>query len=172
MTLIYSKPHIQGFKCRAITKKVIGSYIRLKKIGKRSGNIGYVGICPFHHYGGHSPKDQEFFEEGPFDDPGDPPQRIPEERKIPRPENTPSFKLFCLKKDGMGNETWLYKCFGCGCSGDVFNFVMNKEGVTFLKSVQIVKEIMRKKRQKFPPRNKPYYLYFLGFLNKKTFPIE
>ncbi len=43
-------------------------------------------------------------------------------------EKTPSFIV--------NQETQRYKCFGCGESGDVFNFVMRVEGLTFPEAVE------------------------------------
>ncbi|HLJ51037.1 MAG TPA: DNA primase [Bryobacteraceae bacterium] len=47
-------------------------------------------------------------------------------------EKTPSFSV---------NPTHqYYKCFGCGVGGDIFNFVMGLEGVTFFEALKIVAE--------------------------------
>lgn len=43
-------------------------------------------------------------------------------------ENTPSFHVT--------PDLGIYKCFGCGESGDVFNFVMEMEGVGFTESLR------------------------------------
>lgn len=43
-------------------------------------------------------------------------------------ENTPSFHVTPRLR--------IYKCFGCGASGDVFNFVMEMEGVGFNEAVR------------------------------------
>ncbi len=43
-------------------------------------------------------------------------------------ENTPSFHVT--------PDLGIYKCFGCGASGDVFNFVMEMEGVGFMESLR------------------------------------
>lgn len=43
-------------------------------------------------------------------------------------EKTPSFHI----TPGMG----IYKCFGCGAAGDVFNFVMEMEGISFPESLR------------------------------------
>jgi len=43
-------------------------------------------------------------------------------------EKTPSFVVT------PGRETW--KCFGCGLGGDVFNFVMQREGVDFPEALR------------------------------------
>lgn len=43
-------------------------------------------------------------------------------------EKTPSFHVT--------PELGIYKCFGCGASGDVFNFVMEMEGVGFVEAMR------------------------------------
>lgn len=43
-------------------------------------------------------------------------------------ENTPSFHVT--------PELGIYKCFGCGESGDVFNFVMEMEGIGFVETMR------------------------------------
>jgi DNA primase len=47
-------------------------------------------------------------------------------------EKTPSFTVHA----GKG----IYKCFGCGAGGSVFNFIMQIEGCSFAESVRIVAE--------------------------------
>ncbi|MEX0646813.1 MAG: DNA primase [Balneolaceae bacterium] len=47
-------------------------------------------------------------------------------------EKTPSFHV----TPAMG----IYKCFGCGAAGDVFNFVMEMEGVSFPESLRSLAE--------------------------------
>jgi DNA primase len=47
-------------------------------------------------------------------------------------EKTPSFHVSPSKQ--------IYKCFGCGKGGSVFNFVMAKENVTFPEAVRILAE--------------------------------
>lgn len=47
-------------------------------------------------------------------------------------EKTPSFRVSPEKK--------LYHCFGCGAGGNVFTFLMEMEGYTFLQAVQTVGE--------------------------------
>jgi DNA primase len=47
-------------------------------------------------------------------------------------EKTPSFTVSPSKQ--------IYKCFGCGRGGSVFNFVMAKENVTFPEAVRILAE--------------------------------
>ncbi len=47
-------------------------------------------------------------------------------------EKTPSFHV----TPDMG----IYKCFGCGASGDVFNFMMEMEGVGFVEAMRTVAE--------------------------------
>jgi DNA primase len=45
-------------------------------------------------------------------------------------ENTPSFSV----NPGLG----IYKCFGCGAGGDVFNFIMSVEGIAFPEAVRML----------------------------------
>ncbi len=45
-------------------------------------------------------------------------------------EKTPSFTVNPEKK--------LFKCFGCGEGGTVFNFIMKKEGFSFIETVKLV----------------------------------
>jgi len=47
-------------------------------------------------------------------------------------EKTPSFMV--------SQELQLYKCFGCGASGDMFNFVESMEGVDFQRALEILAE--------------------------------
>jgi len=47
-------------------------------------------------------------------------------------EKTPSF--------GVNAAHQFYKCFGCGAGGDIFNFVMQLEGVTFFEALKSVAE--------------------------------
>lgn len=47
-------------------------------------------------------------------------------------ENTPSFSV--------NPELSIYKCFGCGAGGDVFNFVMQIEGTAFPEAVRMLAE--------------------------------
>ena len=48
------------------------------------------------------------------------------------PEKTPSFTVSRSKQ--------IFKCFGCGRGGNVFNFVMLRENVTFPEAVRILAE--------------------------------
>ncbi len=48
------------------------------------------------------------------------------------PEKTPSFTVSPAKQ--------IFKCFGCGAGGSVFNFIMMKENVTFPEAVRILAE--------------------------------
>ncbi|RWR15143.1 DNA primase [Siminovitchia fortis] len=45
-------------------------------------------------------------------------------------ENTPSFSV--------APEKQIYHCFGCGAGGNVFNFLMDAEGITFQEAAAIV----------------------------------
>jgi len=47
-------------------------------------------------------------------------------------EKTPSF--------GVLSTLQIYKCFGCGVGGDVFNFVMEREGLTFPETLKFLAE--------------------------------
>lgn len=47
-------------------------------------------------------------------------------------EKTPSFNVV--------EDKQFYHCFGCGRSGDVFKFIEDYRGVTFMDAVQIVAE--------------------------------
>lgn len=48
-------------------------------------------------------------------------------------ERTPSFKVY---RNGGGQ--WLYKCFGCQSTGNVFQFLQRAEGLTFQQAVEKV----------------------------------
>ena len=48
-------------------------------------------------------------------------------------EKTPSFTVTPAR------ESW--KCFGCGLGGDVFSFVMQREGVGFREALQLLAEL-------------------------------
>ncbi len=48
------------------------------------------------------------------------------------PEKTPSFTVSPAKQ--------IFKCFGCGAGGSVFNFVMLKENLTFPEAVRVLAE--------------------------------
>src|SRR6059036_1279957 len=45
-------------------------------------------------------------------------------------EKTPSFAVHPTKQ--------IFHCFGCGVGGDVFRFVMLREGVTFIEAVRVL----------------------------------
>src|ERR1700761_2232145 len=47
-------------------------------------------------------------------------------------EKTPSF--------GVHSTLQIYKCFGCGAAGDVFRFVMEREGLTFPETLKLLAE--------------------------------
>ena len=47
-------------------------------------------------------------------------------------EKTPSFMV--------SQELQIYKCFGCGAAGDMFNFVESMEGVDFQRSMELLAE--------------------------------
>src|SRR3990172_7672420 len=47
-------------------------------------------------------------------------------------EKTPSFVV--------SPEMQIYKCFGCGKAGDVFNFLEEVEGMTFAQALQVFAE--------------------------------
>ncbi len=50
-------------------------------------------------------------------------------------EKTPSFSVHATRQ--------FFHCFGCGASGDVFNFVMKIETITFPESVRLVAEKLK-----------------------------
>lgn len=52
---------------------------------------------------------------------------------VGHPDKTPSFKVWKLA-DGA----WVYKCFGCGANGNVFQFVQAFDKVSFTKAVERV----------------------------------
>ena len=47
-------------------------------------------------------------------------------------EKTPSF--------GVNSTLQIYKCFGCGAGGDVINFVMHMEGLSFFEALKLIAE--------------------------------
>ena len=47
-------------------------------------------------------------------------------------EKTPSF--------GVHSTLQIYKCFGCGAAGDVINFVMQMEGLSFFEALKLIAE--------------------------------
>ena len=48
-------------------------------------------------------------------------------------EKTPSFHVDVARQS--------YHCFGCGKGGDVFRFLMDKEGLTFYDAVRMLEEM-------------------------------
>lgn len=59
-------------------------------------------------------------------------------------EKTPSF--------GVLSTLQIYKCFGCGAGGDVFSFVMEREGLTFPETLKLLAE---RNGIPFPERERP-----------------
>lgn len=55
------------------------------------------------------------------------------EARVGHPDKTPSFKVY-----KMDDGVWGFKCFGCGASGNVFQFVQKMDGVPFVKAVETV----------------------------------
>ncbi|WP_018923731.1 DNA primase [Salsuginibacillus kocurii] len=47
-------------------------------------------------------------------------------------ENTPSFSV--------SSDRQLYHCFGCGAGGNVINFIMESEGISFIEAIQLLAE--------------------------------
>ena len=58
-------------------------------------------------------------------------------------ENTPSFNVV--------EDKQFYHCFGCGRSGDVFKFIEDYRGVSFMEAVQIVGDQVGIRVQTLPP---------------------
>jgi len=63
-------------------------------------------------------------------------------------EKSPSF--------GVNETMQMYKCFGCGKGGDVFNFVMEIEGISFFEAMKMLAErngmTMPKRREYSDPK--------------------
>lgn len=51
-------------------------------------------------------------------------------------EKTASFKLH----NNTNNKVWMYKCLGCGTSGDVFSLLMVKKSMSFPEVLAIIKK--------------------------------
>src|SRR5699024_1632121 len=56
----------------------------------------------------------------------------------------------------------IYKCFSCGASGNVFNFVMDYEHITFKEALELLAkkagvEVKGLKLKKENTQNEPYY---------------
>ena len=58
-------------------------------------------------------------------------------------EKTPSFNVV--------EDKQFYHCFGCGRSGDVFKFIEDYRGVSFMEAVQIVGDQVGIRVQTLPP---------------------
>ena len=58
-------------------------------------------------------------------------------------EKTPSFNVV--------EDKQFYHCFGCGRSGDVFKFIEDYRGVSFMEAVQIVGDQVGSRVQSLPP---------------------
>lgn len=79
-------------------------------------------------------------------------------------EKTPSFMV--------SGELQIYKCFGCGESGDMFSFVQKIEGVDFSKSLEILAEkagIELKKEGLDPNKSKKAIIYEINYLASQYF---
>lgn len=50
-----------------------------------------------------------------------------------RPEKTPSFKVF------QHQNSWVFKCFGCGVGGDIISLVAKVDGLNFKDAVDKIK---------------------------------
>lgn len=49
-------------------------------------------------------------------------------------ENTPSFDIH------LDQGTWIYGCFGCGVSGNIFQFIQKTDNLEFKEAVRVVRE--------------------------------
>jgi len=58
-------------------------------------------------------------------------------------EKTPSFMV--------SPELQIYKCFGCGETGDVFNFLEKQEGMDFAEALRFLAERVGVKLKSFKP---------------------
>ena len=52
---------------------------------------------------------------------------------VGHPDKTPSFKVYRLE-----DNTWGYKCFGCGAHGNLYQFVQAFDGISFTAAVKRV----------------------------------
>lgn len=79
-------------------------------------------------------------------------------------EKTPSFMV--------SPELQIYKCFGCGAAGDIFNFVEQIEGVDFPAALEILAEKAGIKLEKldYDPENAlKKQIYFINELSAKFY---
>lgn len=93
-------------------------------------------------------------------------------------EKTPSFSVV--------PEKGFYHCFGCGESGDVISFLMNKENLTFIETITTLAEELNiplrqetpELKQKHLQRNRIYEmnreaaLYYMQLLSRHKYGLE
>ena len=112
--MLFRRELVEALRCRAITRKIIGKFVHLKKVNKRKGHARYVGCCPFH-----DDRSPSFF--------------------VYTHEYNSSEKRYFTRKEMLAkNRKWGFKCFGCGKSGDVFTFVMLKKNLEFVQAVNFI----------------------------------
>lgn len=71
-------------------------------------------------------------------------------------EKTASFKLH----NNTVNKVWMFKCLGCGASGDVFTLLMKSRDISFPETIAVIKKA-------FPG----YYSRFMRVTTKKQLRI-
>ena len=73
----------------------------------------------------------------------------------------------------VSKEKQIYKCFSCGASGNVFNFIMNYENVSFYEALKIVANksgiVLNLKNYKATKDDKLKILYDIFDLSKKFY---
>ncbi|MCD1146873.1 DNA primase [Peptoniphilus sp. KCTC 25270] len=93
-------------------------------------------------------------------------------------EKTPSFSV--------QQEKGFYHCFGCGESGDVISFLMKKENMTFIETVENLAESLhieltksnpmdeekRKKMERMYEMYREAAIYYMKILSRNTYGLE